>query len=54
MACLTHGFDRGGRGGAGFGLALHIADTIARQAGGRLDPVPDRPCFVATSRSLPG
>ncbi|SFJ82397.1 sensor histidine kinase [Jannaschia pohangensis] len=36
-ATLTRRFQRGNRAGAGFGLGLHIADTIARQAGGRLD-----------------
>lgn len=43
LMTLTTRFRRGG--GAGFGLGLHIADQILRQAGGRLElasPVPGR------------
>lgn len=36
VATLVRRFHRGTRSGAGFGIGLHIADTIARQAGGAL------------------
>ena len=37
MEDLAKRYRRGGAGGNGFGVGLHIADTIARGVGGRLD-----------------
>ncbi len=48
------GRPEGPTGGPGFGPGLHIADTIARQAGGALGPVSAESGLPATFDSVPG